>query len=104
MERLLKRPEELITQARYFLETRDWKACLRACQMALYCEPTGDLFAAALYLKSVSLFELGRVDEALTELSKVESLGVLYPKYAAHAMKLKFDITHGEMNSKTGTA
>jgi hypothetical protein len=104
MERMLKRPDQLVDQARNCLELRDWKGCLKACQMALFCEPSGDLFAAALYLKAISLFELGRIEEALLELGKVEGLATLYPKYAAHAMRLKFDIASEAKSLKTGNS
>ncbi|MEQ1877823.1 MAG: hypothetical protein ABL958_14365 [Bdellovibrionia bacterium] len=92
MERMLKRPDLLLERARKYSEQGDWRACLKACQMALFCEPRGDLFAAALYLKALSLVELGRVDEAWMDIRKVETLLALYPEYATHAAKLKIEL------------
>lgn len=92
MERMLKRPEEFLTRARKHSESGEWRACLKACQMALYCEPRGDLFAAALYLKALALVELGRQDEAHQDLAKVETLLALYPEYSVHAAKLKSEL------------
>jgi hypothetical protein len=92
MERLLKRPDHLLEKARKYSEQGEWRACLKACQMALFCEPQGDLFAAALYLKALCLVELGRDFEAWQDLAKVETLLALYPKYAVHANKLKSEL------------
>ncbi|HEX4926019.1 MAG TPA: hypothetical protein VFV50_18140, partial [Bdellovibrionales bacterium] len=82
-------PAQLLEQARQHSERGEWKDCLKCCQMALFCEPTGDLFAAALYLKALALIELNRNDEALIDLQKVEGLGALYPQFADYANNLK---------------
>jgi hypothetical protein len=92
MERMLKRPDILLERARKHSEHGEWRACLKACQMALFCEPRGDLFAATLYLKALSLVELGREEEATLDLAKVETLLALYPEYAVHAAKLKNEL------------
>jgi tetratricopeptide (TPR) repeat protein len=88
MERMRLRADLFLDRAREYIEKNDWRGCLKACQMALYCEPSGDLFASTLYLKALALIELGRTEEALFDLNKIEGLTQLYPALASRASEL----------------